>query len=73
MAKVHGTDKVLDPILKPEAQARREGIPKPIPVIPKGVSQPQKITPPVLPKRRQGRAHARWKTIKPQLQPIPQQ
>ena len=40
MPKVHRADKVLDPSLKSKNQGRREGIPKPILVIPKSVSQP---------------------------------
>ena len=35
MPKVHGADKVVDPAFKPKTQARREGIPKPRPIIPK--------------------------------------
>ena len=62
----------MDPALKLETQARREGIPKPIPVIPESMSQPQRIMPPVLSRKGQGRAGTRRKIIGPKLQPIPQ-
>ena len=72
MPKVHGGDKVVDPALKPEMQARREGIPKLIPVIPKPVSQPQSITPLFLHREGQQREGARRKIIGPRYQTIPQ-
>ena len=62
MPKVHKADKVVDPALKPETQARRDGIPKPIPVIPKSVPQPQRLIPTVLPRKGKGRLDARRKT-----------
>ena len=58
MPNVHREDKVVDPALKPETQVRREGIPKPIPVIPKSMPESQWIIPPVLPRKGQGRAGA---------------
>ena len=72
MPKVHGADKVVDPALKPEAQAREEGIPKPTPVLPKSVSWPHRIIPPVLPRKGQGRPDVRRNTIRTKSQPIPQ-
>ena len=45
MLKVHRPEKVVNPALNPKTQARREGIPKPIKVIPKSVSKLQKIIP----------------------------
>ena len=51
MPKVHRAHKLVDPALKPETQAGREGIPKPIPVIPKSVSQSSRIIPPILPRK----------------------
>ena len=71
LPKVHGADKVVHQALKPETQARREGIPKSIPVIPKSVSQAKRIIPPVLPRKGQGRVGASRKTIRPKLQIIP--
>ena len=68
MPKVHAADKVVDPALKSKNQARRR-IPKPIPVIPKLVSQPQRIIPPVLSRKGQGRVGPRRKTISPKLKP----
>ena len=72
MQKVHGGDKLVDPALKPMIPAKREGIPKTIPVMPKLVALPQMILPPLLPRKGQGRAGARRKTIGPRLKPIPQ-
>ena len=69
---MHEADKIVYPALKPKTQARREGIPKPIPLIPKSVSQPQRIIQPVPPRKGQGRAGARRKIIKHKLQPTPQ-
>ena len=40
MPNMHGADKVEDPETKPKLQARLEGIPNPIPIITKSVSQP---------------------------------
>ena len=40
MPKVHGGDKRVDPKLKPVTQAKREGIPQPIPRIAKPLPQP---------------------------------
>ena len=68
--KVLGPDKVVDAALKPGTQVRGEGIPKSIPVVPKSVSQSQRIIPPVLPRKGQGRAGARRKTIGPKLLPM---
>ena len=62
MQKVHAGDKVVDPALKCKDQAGRDGIPKPISVLHKYMSQPQRIIPPVLPRKEQGRASARRKT-----------
>ena len=45
MTKVHEADKVMDVILKSETQAKREGIPKSIPIAPKSVFNPQRIMP----------------------------
>ena len=45
MPKMHGADKVVDPALKPDTQARREGIPKPKSVIPVSVFQLQRNNP----------------------------
>ena len=70
--KGHRADKIVDPALKPKTQARGEMIPKPIAVIPKSVSQPQRIIPQVLPRKRQIREGARGKTIRPKLQPTTQ-
>ena len=67
MPEVHGADKVMDPVLKTKTQARREGIPKPISIIPQSVSQPQRIITPVLPRERLGRAG-----VSPKFQPLPQ-
>ena len=68
--KVHGADKVEDLMHMPDTQARREGIPKPIQVDPKFISQPHRRVPPFLPKG-QGRAGGRRNIIGPRLQPIP--
>ena len=70
--KVHSADTIVDPALKPETQARREGIPKPIPVIPKPVSQLQRIIHPVLPWKGKEKAGAKKNIIGSGLQPIPQ-
>ena len=53
----------------PQTKARREGIPKALLVIPKSVSQPQRLIPTVQPRKGQGRAGARRKTIG-QLSPV---
>ena len=65
-------DKVVGPALKAETQARAEGITKPILVIAKSVPQPQKVIPPVLPRKGQGKTGARGKIIRPKSQPTPQ-
>ena len=51
MPKVNGTDNVVDPILKPEIQSKKEGILKSIPVGPQSVSHPQRIILSVLPRK----------------------
>ena len=71
MPKVHRAHEVVGSELKPETQARREGFPKLMPVIPKSISQPQRIVPPALPRKEQGRSGARRNIIIPKLQPIP--
>ena len=72
MPKVHGADKVVDPALKPKAQARGESIPISKPVITKSTSLSQRIVPPVLPTKGQGKADARRKMSRPKLQPTQQ-
>ena len=59
MPKVNGEDKLVDLALKPESQARRERISKPILEEPKFMSQPKRRFPLVLPGKEQGRAGAR--------------
>ena len=71
MPKVPEADNLVDPALKPKTQARREGIPKSTPVIPKSVIQPQRIIPLILPRKGWGSAGARRKTIRPKLQSTP--
>ena len=71
MPKVHEADKVVDPALKPESQARKEGIPKLTSVIPKSMSQPQRIIPPVLPRNIKERSGTR-RIVRPKLQSLPQ-
>ena len=61
MPKVHGVDKVVDPALKPETQAKREEVPKPKEVEPKYMSQHQRRVSPVIPRKEQGRTDARRK------------
>ena len=53
LPKVHRNDKVVNPSLKPETNVKREGIPKPMPVIPESVSEPKMITPPCIEKDRE--------------------
>ena len=61
MPKANGADKEVDPALKHETQARRGEIPKPIPLRPKSVLQPQGIITPLLPRKGEGRAGVRRK------------
>ena len=59
LPKVYGVDKVVNGLFKPETQVNREGLPRPISVIPESVSQPQRIIPPSLPRKGQGIAGVR--------------
>ena len=45
MLKAHGTDKTIDPKLKPETGGKREGIPMPTPEEPKSVAQTSNDSP----------------------------
>ena len=56
MPKVHRGDKVVDAALKLKTQGRREGIPEPIAIVPKFVSQPQRRIPHHPPRKGQGNA-----------------
>ena len=69
MPKMNRTDKVVHKAFKSKVQARGEGIPKHIPVISRSVSQPKVIILPLLPRKGQGSAGTRSKTIGPKLQP----
>ena len=62
----------MNTALNPEIQARREGTPRLISIISESMSQPQRIIPPVLPRKEQGKAGDSRKIIGPKLQPIPQ-
>ena len=68
---VHATDKVVDPKLKSDIQAKKERIPKAIPVVAKSGSHLQKIIPLVLPRKEKGTEDARRKITGPKSQFIP--
>ena len=61
--KVHGVDKAVNPSLKPETQVKREGVPKPISVIPELVSQLKGIIPSSLPRKGQRKSSRCYKEI----------
>ena len=77
MPKMYEADKVMDSKLKPETKAKKEGILKPLPLVLKSVSCPQRIIPLVPTRKGHGRAGTRRKTtelksqLKPQLQHRP--
>ena len=70
ITKVHVAHKVVNPKLKTETHIKHEGIPKPIPVLTKLVTQPKMIDPPIQPRKEQGRVTRKNTRCKPQ--PIPQ-
>ena len=71
MPKMCAADKVVAPKHRPETQTKREGIPKPVPVVPQ-ISVPSLKDNPIIPTRKeQGRAGAGNKITRPKSQPIP--
>ena len=65
MPKVHGGDKVVDPVHKSETQARREVIPKLLLLELKFVSHPQRKFPQFITRKGQGRSCVRKRLLDP--------